>query len=379
MRILHCCLSCFYADGMGYQENILPKINQEDGHQVAIVAATENFVDGKIIYSQPASYLTETGIPITRLPYAPGLPHLFRSKIRSYPGLRKFLNDFSPDVILFHGTAALGILKVKDYVKAHPGCKLYVDAHTANYNSAKNPLSKALHRFVYRPSFRKTLPYITKTLYIGMAEKEYLIKTMGMSESEMEFYPLGGIVMSEADKEARRKTVRGLHDIKDTDVLFFHSGKLDKLKRTAELLRAFMSIKDERFHLMIAGTIPDSEKAELEALIASDARITFLGWKSTDELASYLAASDMYLQPGSVSATLQNAICCGTAVMIYPHESYMLYVRENGIFIENEQDMVNAFHAISSGKINLKAMGKAAYHYAREVLDYRKLAQRLYR
>ena len=41
MRILHLCLSCFYIDGYNYQENILPRINHEDGHDVRILASTE--------------------------------------------------------------------------------------------------------------------------------------------------------------------------------------------------------------------------------------------------------------------------------------------------------------------------------------------------
>lgn len=39
MKILHLCLACFYIDGYTYQENILPRINREDGHDVRILAS----------------------------------------------------------------------------------------------------------------------------------------------------------------------------------------------------------------------------------------------------------------------------------------------------------------------------------------------------
>ena len=38
MKILHCCLSNFYAEGFGYQENLLPKANRMAGHDVRTAA-----------------------------------------------------------------------------------------------------------------------------------------------------------------------------------------------------------------------------------------------------------------------------------------------------------------------------------------------------
>jgi len=102
------------------------------------------------------------------------------------------------------------------------------------------------------------------------------------------------------------------------------------------------------------------------------------GWKSREDLLDYLCAADMYLQPGSVSATLQNAICCGTPVMIYPHNSYDEYARENCIRVSNEEDMRNMFQDISEGKIDLSSMSYYSYVYARKYLDYKRLAARLY-
>ena len=69
MKILHLCLACFYIDNYTYQENILPRINHEDGHDVRILASTETYVDNAHLgYVEPAEYVTEYGVPIKRLP-----------------------------------------------------------------------------------------------------------------------------------------------------------------------------------------------------------------------------------------------------------------------------------------------------------------------
>ena len=75
MRVLHCCLAAFYIDDFGYQENILPKMHKLQGHKVAILASTENYINKtKKGYVNPSSYFTTEGIPITRIPYSNFIP-----------------------------------------------------------------------------------------------------------------------------------------------------------------------------------------------------------------------------------------------------------------------------------------------------------------
>src|SRR5690554_899738 len=98
MRILHVCLSNFYIDNYGYQENILPKMHQLQGHEVAILASTETFIENsKLGYVEPSSYITEYGVPITRIPYIKLLPLALAKKVRKYKGVRSFLHSFKPD------------------------------------------------------------------------------------------------------------------------------------------------------------------------------------------------------------------------------------------------------------------------------------------
>ena len=69
MRILHLCLSCFYIDDAGYQENHLVRQHVADGHEVLVIASTEIF-DGKggLGYAEPGSYIGSDGAKVIRIP-----------------------------------------------------------------------------------------------------------------------------------------------------------------------------------------------------------------------------------------------------------------------------------------------------------------------
>lgn len=193
MRILHLCLACFYIDGYNYQENILPRINHEDGHDVRILASTETYVDNLHLgYVEPREYVTEYGVPIKRLPYVKVGTHFSTIKFRKYPHVYEEIAAFAPDVILSHDLGYWSVLDVIRYKKDHPEVKLYADTHTAYENSGTNWLSlHVLHRMFYRPLIQKGLPYLEKYWYVGVGEKKFSRGVYNVPESLMECYPLG--------------------------------------------------------------------------------------------------------------------------------------------------------------------------------------------
>ena len=196
----------------------------------------------------------------------------------------------------------------------------------------------------------------------------------------MEFYPLGGFVLNHQDKMEKRERRRKELNIAEGQYLFIHSGKLDKLKRTEELLNAFAAVPELDAKLVIIGSIPEEQKQVLMPLIDSDRRVEFLGWKDAGELQEYLCACDMYCQPGSVSATLQNAVCCGCPVMAYPHEPYVADLDfGNMLWVKTEEDMKNEFRKLARGTVDMRILRAGSEKCAGELLDYRALAARLYR
>lgn len=377
MRILHCCLSCFYVDNYSYQENMIPKFNKKKGNKVKIIASTEVFIDGKLEYIAPESYINEYGIEVVRLPYSKILPHFIMRKIRKYKNTLMEIKKFNPDVILFHGTCALDLLVLRKYKKINPKVKIYVDSHEDYNNSAKNIISRVfLHKLFYKRILQNSLKIIDKILYISVETKYFLEDLYKIPKEKLEFYPLGGIIKDKEDKQKIRMKIRKELKVSENQILFLHSGKLDKLKRTKDILNAFTKIKNSNFILIIIGSILEEQK-EIYEIIKKDERIRFLGWKIGEELMEYLCASDIYLQPGSQSVTAQNAICCGLPVMLYPHLSYTEIYKKNVFWTKTEKDIEEVFIALEKDSNILKEMSKESYKIARKLLDYEKLADRI--
>lgn len=381
MKILHLCLANFYIDNYAYQENILPRINHEDGHDVRILASTETFVDNVHLgYVEPSEYVTEYGVPIKRLPYKKVGNRFVTHKFRAYPHLYEEIAAFAPDVILCHGLQFWSVRDVIRYKKDHPQVKLYADTHTAAYNSGTSWLSlHILHRLYYRYLTQKALPYLERYFYIGEGEREFSARNYNIPDALMEFYPLGGTLLSDEEYSAMRAKRRTELGLGEDDRLYVHSGKLDALKRTDELLRAFSAVDDPHAVLAVIGSIPEDRRSVLLPLIEADKRIRYLGWRTGEELQEYLCAADLYCQPGSVSATMQNAICRNTPVMSYPHLPYTERLDYGQFFwVKTQADMEQGFTQVKADPTLLVPMTANSRRCAEELLDYRKLAARLY-
>lgn len=381
MKILHLCLANFYIDNYTYQENILPRINREDGHDVRIIASTETFVDNVHYgYVEPAEYVTEYGVPIKRLPYVKVGSGFVTHKFRAYPHLYEEIAAFAPDVIFCHELQFWSVRDVIRYKKDHPAVKLYADTHAAAYNSGTNWLSlHILHRVFYRHLVRMALPYLEKFFYIGIGEKEFAMANYSVPESLMEFYPLGGTLLSDEEYVAVRTKRRAELGLEENDRLYIHSGKLDALKRSDELFRAFSAVDDPHAVLAVIGSIPEDRKSVLLPLMEADKRIRYLGWKTGEELQEYLCAADLYCQSGSVSATMQNAICRNTPAMSYPHPAYTVDLDYGQFFwVRTQADMEQVFAQLKANPNLLAPMTVNACRCAAEVLDYHKLAAKLY-
>lgn len=382
MRILHLCLACFYIDGYSYQENILPRINKEDGNDVMIIASTETYIDNITFgYVEPGKYVTEYGVPIIRLAYA-GIGNIkIKAKIRKYVGLYEEIERFSPDVIMAHDLCFCSVKEVIRYLKKHTNVKFYADTHTAAYNSGKNWLSlNILHRLIYRHWIRKTIPYVRKYFYLSVAERDFSVNIYGFPIEKMEFYPLGGLPLPDDIYMEYRIQTRKQLKIQDKQLLFVHSGKLKSEKKTIELLKAFSSVNDLDAHLAVVGSISAEIREAFDKTIFADNRIKFYGWMNAEELQQVLCAADLYLQPGSVSATMQNATCCRCPILSYPHIEYKEgYDYGQFLWARNKVEIADVFAGIRDGKCDLNELSLRAQQCANDILDYRKLAARLYR
>lgn len=373
-------LSCFYIDNANYQENIIPRQNKIDGHDVRIIASTEVFIKNNILgLTSPGTYLNEDGILVTRLPYKNYLSKSISKKVRSYPYLYGLISEFGPDIILFHGAAAYALITVAKYKKNFPYVKFYVDSHEDYYNSGTNFISKQfLHKIYYKKIIHKCLPFIDKILYITFDTYTFLKDVYGIPDIHLVFFPLGGILPEKEQRENVRKKIRSELNLTDDHILLIHSGKLDTRKRTTEVVLAFRQIPDQKLRLIIIGSMDEEVHSSTSIHINADSRIHYLGWMNSDSLRDYLCAGDLYVQLGSQSVTMQNALCCGCAAALYPFKSHEFLLKESVFYIESTEDLVEVIKNVLTDRSVLESKRKESFQIAKNELDYKKISALIY-
>ncbi|UVM20600.1 glycosyltransferase family 4 protein [Pseudomonas wadenswilerensis] len=378
MKIVHLCLSCFYIDNYRYQENELVREHVSAGHDVLVVASTETYIDNLSLgYVAPSEYMGSDGAKVIRLPYAGAFPFFIKKKLRMHPGVASILERFSPDVIVFHGMCGWELLTVATYKRANPQVRLYVDSHEDANNSATGTLSKLLHRFYYRPIIRRALPWIDKVLCISLETVDFCRDQYGVAEKDMEFFPLGGYIADDATYQKYRSEARASLGLQQHHTVFLQSGKFDSKKKLIESLAAFASTRAEDFRFLIVGRVHESIEEKVTQLSSADARVQHLGWKTADELYRLLCAVDVYVQPGSQSATMQMSLCARRPVVIADVPSHQPFVKGNGWKVSTQEQLVEAFRSVESNPAALEEMSQRSLEIASDLLDYRRMATRL--
>jgi 1,2-diacylglycerol 3-alpha-glucosyltransferase len=379
MKIAHLCLSCFYVDGFSYQENELVRQHVDDGHDVVVIASTESFgPDGNLIYVKPGEYLGTDGARVIRLPYRRWVPQRLAPKLRLHPNVNSILEAEHPEVILFHGLCGWELLAARRYKVSHPQTRFFADSHEDFNNSARSLASKhILHGAYYRAILHRALPSIEKVLCISDETIHFVRDFYRVPQNRIEFFPLGGTVLADADYEESRRAVRSMHSVSDTDVLIVQSGKMDARKKLLESLRAFVKNPSPSLRFLIVGHLHDDIASAARALIESDPRIVFAGWKSGSELQAILCGADVYLQPGSQSATMQMSLCSRCAVVLDDAPSHIRYVEGNGWLLNSETTLDQVLEAITRSPQGVRDMAQRSHSFALQHLDYRKLARRI--
>lgn len=379
MKIIHFCLSSFYIDNQLYQENELVRQHVEAGHEVLVIASTEVFDDkGNISYCQSCEYTGADGAKVIRLPYSFWLPHFIASRLRVYPGIHALLEKISPDVIMFHGASAWALNVVAHYVSCNKNIIFNIDSHADTVNSAHGLLSlEILHKRFYAPILRNAMRFSGPLLCVSKSVMKFAEEVYEVPPDRLEFFPLGGRILNEKQINISRCKFRDRIGLSDNEILIVQSGKQNHLKKLLLSLRSFVQIDNKNLRFIIAGILQDDVKEECERIISSDSRINFIGWQDSESMTELLCAADIYLQPGTQSATMQHSLCCGCAVILDDIDAHRPYVDGNGWLISTEEDLKVIFKMLASLDIN--KYKTVSLKIAEEKLNYVHLANRILR
>ncbi|MHB8108693.1 MAG: glycosyltransferase family 4 protein [Syntrophorhabdaceae bacterium] len=384
MKILHCCLACFYIDNYGYQENILPKQHKLDGHEVEIVASTETYVDHKnLAYVAPQSYMSESSIPVTRLPYSRYLPKCIAKKIRIYEGISDILDRFLPEIIFVHDCQFVDIMHIASYARKRQNVRIYVDCHADLNNSAKNWLSKfILHKIIYRCCAKMIEPYTTRFYGVLPARCNFLHDMYGIPREKIELLVLGA-----EDKKIRIQSRDGIRTsicsesgINPLDFIIVTGGKLNKRKNIIALLDAVRLTKTENIKLLIFGSIADDIMEVFERKL-NNPKVKYIGWIKADRTYDYLISADLVVFPGSHSVLWEQSVACGVPCF-FRHIEGMNHVDTGGncIFLKEgrAKEIAENIDNLVRNKPKYEKMKKCALNGSKQFL-YSDIARRAIR
>lgn len=311
MKIIH--INGYFMESAAYQENLLPVGQYELGNEVYLVtsrfeplmkinANTRTRPLGKTIYK---------GVHIIRI------EEYFEMKNNGGVILKNLTPVFKkirPDIIFFHDISPILIVGVF-YKLFNPKVKLHIDFHSDENNSRNSRFGPFLH-WIFRVFFFFFDGLFEKFFCVAPETTYFVHKYYKIPENKLTFLPLPGDATMLKQYEQIRAEVRKQLNLNDQHKLIVHTGKMPQDKETFLALQAFTYMKDPNLRLLIAGSIDDHFTQTFNDFCKSDPRIINLGWLKADEVRRIFIASDVLLQPGSLSNTFIDAICCGLPLVL---------------------------------------------------------------
>lgn len=377
MKIIHIEFAGPYTPGCSYQDNLLPRAQVGEEREVHFWTTCYKWESGNKIRVSPEEF-NDHGVLVRRFPFQKILNDFITIKMRYVKGIYCELEKEKPDVIMLHDFQSRTVKDVCRYADNHKDVRFVVDCHTAFYNSARNFLSYYfLHGVIYKRWAKKCEKSADELFSISYDTTVFMREVYGIKK-EITDLPLGGVILSNEKYYEKREMVRQRENTGDDTIVFVHTGKFRAHKNTEYILKAFHQLKDEKnVCLWIIGALVDEDITDkIRSYCEIDERIRFLGWKSEGELQNYLCASDVYVEPGGLTATVQNALCCRCAVIVRSWNDYTYLFGNSAIFADTVEEIYESMKTLNGNKL-LEWKNKS-YKFAVENLDYNILGKRVY-
>ena len=378
-RIVHICLSCFYVDNMGYQENILPKKHKQQGLDVEIITSQRTFnKDGKSSIRPVGRYTNENGIPVVVLPYKK-----YMGKISRYfhyvSGLYWELESYKPDIIFCHGLSFLSIIDVKQYCRSHK-VTLYCDCHSDYFNTPTDRGGYKIINGLIWPMVAKKVVNECKIAWgVTPARCDYLKNVYHYPESKVKLLVMGGDDdFIHLDKKSEiKEAICNEFNISPSSFLISTGGKISKDKKILELIKACAGI-DKDIILLIFGSISNDIKEEFEKLV-DQKKIIYAGWAGQERIYNLFVASDLVVFPGTHSVLWEQAVSCGVPC-VFKDRDMMKHVDVGGncVFLKSDDEATiqNTLLSILENENIYQRMREVAVKEGVNTFSYSSIAKR---
>ncbi len=312
-KIVHVMLACFYKNGFGYQENILPAKHKELGYDVRICTYNQG---GDASYPEgepPLTYTNPDGIPVHVLEsvYSPcfRIPML-GGWLRRTKGIYKYLESEKPDIIFIHGVTASDNLDVIRYKRKHPEVKLYADNHSDYYNAPVKTFRQKAFRYSLGRFIGKQLSrYAEKVWGVTPWRVIYQQKIFGVNPQKSQLLVMGGNekLIHWDERTSIRTDIRKRLSIPENAFVVISGGKIDKAKNLHLLADAIKTLPN--VYLILFGRFEKDMDGLTDVFVHE--RIKNIGWISPAEANDYFLASDLGFFPGTHSVLWEQACATG--------------------------------------------------------------------
>lgn len=338
MKIVHICLAARYVEGFGYQENIIPQIHKDMGHEVLILTSEYEFDNSYNRKKRESNdYINNYGIRVKSLKKSKRYGYI--SRFNDYDGIKLELEKFSPDIIFVHGGQFLALKDVISYCKKNKKIKLYIDQHADYYNtSIENWKSRIVQKNIYGRYMRKAVKYAAKFWGVTPWRCQYLHEVYGIPLEKIELLIMGGDdrKIDFYNQEEIRKRIREQLDLKENDFVIISGGKINRAKNIHRLMEAVSRIREKKIRLVVFGQPLEDIKKEFLSL-SEDSNIKYIQWINSDDVYDYFLSADLAVFPGTHSVLWEQACACGIPT-VFKDWKGMHHVDAGGncVFLDND-------------------------------------------
>lgn len=322
MKIAHVAIACFYIEGWGYQENLLPKYHRLAGHDVYMISSRFDKDQFNKPRLRPVSeYVNRDGIHVSILDY--GTPSLLWKLLRQRPikGLYRRLEEIGPDIIFVHGGNSIASLDIVRYKKRHPHVRLFADQHEDYYNAPVHTLkqwliAKLLFGYMVRSLARHTEMYWGVTPW----RVSYLRDVYGLRASQTDLLVMGAddeLVDFRHRKDISRE-LRRENGISPDAFLIVTGGKIDRTKNIHLLMEAVSHVtrREDDIALVVYGSVDHELQSVFDDLLRQNPHIHFVGWLDNRAITRWMLAADLAVFPGTHSVLWETCVACGTPMIV---------------------------------------------------------------
>ncbi|MBK8712941.1 MAG: glycosyltransferase family 4 protein [Niastella sp.] len=306
-----------------------------------------------------------------------GYPYTFVNNIAKQPGSQHYnginnptliyeLQVWKPNAILIFGWNFKSHLKVLRFF--HNKIPIFFRGDSTlldKQNGVKEFCKKKILNWVYR--------HVDKAIYVGQENRKYY-KYAGFQDDQLVLAPHAIDNTRFCFDEQARNKIRSSLNIPQTAIVFLFAGKLEPKKDPALLLNAFVQLKKNNAHLLIAGNgvLESSLKNEFE----ENPNIHFLPFQNQTQMPGLYSACDIFVLPSkgpgeTWGLSVNEAMACSRPVLVSNKCGCaydLLQDGQNGFIFKSgdQKDLLKKMEYFLDNRAQLAPMGNTSFKIVNE-------------